>query len=195
MGHDGLARVKREIEEAARATSVDRFVRSLPEGYETVLDNDGGSISAGERQKCEILKQLYLERRFLILDEPTSVLTPDEADEVLSTLKKLTQAGQLTIVTITHKFREVNAFCDTVTVLRRGQLVGTRPVSELDNDTMAEMMVGRRLDQEFPQRRPLPSPSPSPRLDFPPAPSAPLPRARPPARVNRPAAREAVVQA
>ena len=66
------------------------------------------------------------------------------SSDLLSTLKKLTQAGQLTIVTITHKFREVNAFCDTVTVLRRGQLVGTRPVSELDNDTMAEMMVGRR---------------------------------------------------
>lgn len=72
------------------------------------------------------------------------MLTPDEADEVLSTLKKLTQAGQVTIVTITHKFREVNAFCDTVTILRRGKLVDTRPTTELDNDLMAEMMVGRR---------------------------------------------------
>ena len=103
-----------------------------------------GSLSVGERQRVELTRALLGSPRLLILDEPTSVLTPDEADEVLSTLKKLTQAGQLTIVTITHKFREVNAFCDTVTVLRRGQLVGTRPVSELDNDTMAEMMVGRR---------------------------------------------------
>jgi len=60
------------------------------------------------------------------------VLTPDEADEVLSTLKKLAQDGQVTIVVITHKFREVNAFCDTVTVLRRGKLVDTRPTAELD---------------------------------------------------------------
>ena len=108
------------------------------------LDLAVADLAAGQKQKAEILRQLYLKRNLLILDEPTSVLTPDEADEVLSTLKKLTQAKKLTIVTITHKFREVNAFCDTVTVLRRGQLVATRPVAELDNDTMAEMMVGRR---------------------------------------------------
>ena len=108
------------------------------------LDTAVADLAAGQKQKAEILRQLYLKRNFLILDEPTSVLTPDEADEVLSTLRKLTQEGQLTIVTITHKFREVNAFCDTVTVLRRGKLVGTQPTSELDNDTMAEMMVGRR---------------------------------------------------
>ena len=112
-----------------------------------------GDLAAGQKQKAEILRQLYLKRNLLILDEPTSVLTPDEADEVLSTLKKLTQAGQLTIVTITHKFREVNAFCDTVTVLRRGQRVGTRPVSELDNDTMAEMMVGRRETRSTVERQ------------------------------------------
>jgi simple sugar transport system ATP-binding protein len=108
------------------------------------VDTAVGDLAAGQKQKAEILRQLYLRRNLLILDEPTSVLTPDEADEVLSTLKRLTEAGDLTIVTITHKFREVNAFCDTVTVLRRGKLVGTRPTRELDNDTMAEMMVGRR---------------------------------------------------
>jgi simple sugar transport system ATP-binding protein len=108
------------------------------------LDTPVVDLAAGQKQKAEILRQLYLKRNLLILDEPTSVLTPDEADEVLSTLKQLTEAKQLTIITITHKFREVNAFCDTVTVLRRGQLIGTRPTRELDNDTMAEMMVGRR---------------------------------------------------
>jgi general nucleoside transport system ATP-binding protein len=108
------------------------------------LDTPVADLAAGQKQKAEILRQLYLKRTLLILDEPTSVLTPDEADEVLSTLKQLTQQKVLTIVTITHKFREVNAFCDTVTVLRRGKLVGTRPVSQLDNDIMAEMMVGRR---------------------------------------------------
>ena len=101
-------------------------------------------LAAGQKQKGEILRQLYLKRNLLILDEPTSVLTPDEADEVLSTLKKLTEEKKLTIITITHKFREVNAFCDTVTVLRRGKLIDTKPTAELDNDTMAEMMVGQR---------------------------------------------------
>lgn len=116
------------------------------------LDTPVADLAAGQKQKAEILRQLYLKRNLLILDEPTSVLTPDEADEVLSTLKALTQAGELTIVTITHKFREVNAFCDTVTVLRRGTLVDTRPTRELDNDTMAEMMVGRRENRVVVER-------------------------------------------
>ena len=123
--------------------------RALQEFFSTTpfavpLDTPVADLAAGQKQKGEILRQLYLKRNLLILDEPTSVLTPDEADEVLSTLKALTEAGELTIITITHKFREVNAFCDTVTVLRRGRLVDTKPTSELDNDTMAEMMVGRR---------------------------------------------------
>jgi len=116
------------------------------------LDTPVADLAAGQKQKAEILRQLYLKRNLLILDEPTSVLTPDEADEVLSTLKKLTEAKQLTIVTITHKFREVNAFCDTVTVLRRGKLIGTRPTRELDNDIMAEMMIGRRENRVVVER-------------------------------------------
>ena len=118
------------------------FFSTMP--FAVPLDTPVADLAAGQKQKGEILRQLYLERNLLILDEPTSVLTPDEADEVLSTLKKLTRDKLLTIVVITHKFREVNAFCDTVTVLRRGKLVGTRPTAELDNDAMAEMMVGRR---------------------------------------------------
>ena len=85
------------------------------------------AISAGEKQKCEILKQLYLERRFLILDEPTSVLTPGEADEVLGMLRDMVRRGELTVLMITHKFREVMAFADEVTILRRGRLAGGGP--------------------------------------------------------------------
>jgi simple sugar transport system ATP-binding protein len=130
------------IDWASERRHLDVFFSTTP--FAVPLDTPVADLAAGQKQKAEILRQLYLKRNLLILDEPTSVLTPDEADEVLSTLKKLTEARELTIVTITHKFREVNAFCDTVTVLRRGKLVGTRPTSELDNDTMAEMMVGRR---------------------------------------------------
>ncbi len=118
------------------------FLSTTP--FAVPLDTPVADLAAGQKQKAEILRQLYLKRNLLILDEPTSVLTPDEADEVLSTLKKLTQDRLVTIITITHKFREVNAFCDTVTVLRRGKLVDTKPTSELDNDMMAEMMIGRR---------------------------------------------------
>ena len=100
------------------------------------------AISAGERQKCEILKQLYLERRFLILDEPTSVLTPHEADEMLGMLRDMVAKGDLTILMITHKFREVMAFADEVTVLRRGKLAGAGHVEELTPDAMARTMIG-----------------------------------------------------
>ncbi|MGD9878621.1 MAG: ABC transporter ATP-binding protein [Reyranella sp.] len=133
--------------------------------FSVPLDTPVADLAAGQKQKAEILRQLYLKRNLLILDEPTSVLTPDEADEVLSTLKKLTRDGELTIVTITHKFREVNAFCDTVTVLRRGQLVDTRPTSELDNDMMAEMMVGRRENRVIVEREARPPGKPVLRLE------------------------------
>jgi simple sugar transport system ATP-binding protein len=102
-------------------------------------------LAAGEKQKLEILKQLYLGSRIVILDEPTSVLTPDEADEVLGLLRKMTQqndAGKLTVLMISHKFREVMKFCDEVTVLRRGKLVGGGRVADLTPEAMARMMVG-----------------------------------------------------
>jgi simple sugar transport system ATP-binding protein len=130
------------IDWTAERQRLRNFFTTTP--FAVPLDTPVADLAAGQKQKAEILRQLYLKRTLLILDEPTSVLTPNEADEVLSTLKQLARDKVLTIVTITHKFREVNAFCDTVTVLRRGKLVGTRPVSELDNETMAEMMVGRR---------------------------------------------------
>ena len=130
------------IDWAAERRALKSFFETTP--FTVPIDTPVADLAAGQKQKGEILRQLYLKRNLLILDEPTSVLTPDEADEVLTTLKKLTNDGKITIVTITHKFREVNTYCDAVTVLRRGQLIGTRPTSELDNDMMAEMMVGRR---------------------------------------------------
>ncbi|HYP97551.1 MAG TPA: ABC transporter ATP-binding protein [Polyangiaceae bacterium] len=99
-------------------------------------------LAAGEKQKLEILKQLYLGSRIVILDEPTSVLTPDEADNVLGMLRDMTRRGELSVLMITHKFREVTRFCDEVTVLRKGRFAGAGQVSELSTAQMAEMMVG-----------------------------------------------------
>ena len=82
------------------------------------------SLAAGEKQKLEILKQLYLGSRIVILDEPTSVLTPAEADEVLGLLRDMTKSGEISVLMISHKFREVMSFADDVTVLRRGRLAG-----------------------------------------------------------------------
>jgi general nucleoside transport system ATP-binding protein len=99
-------------------------------------------LAAGQKQKLEILKQLYLKSRILILDEPTSVLTPDEADEVLGLIRQEVTAGRLSVLLITHKFREVTAFTDEVTVLRKGKLAGNGLVKDLSIEDMAHMMLG-----------------------------------------------------
>jgi ABC-type uncharacterized transport system ATPase subunit len=106
------------------------------------------NLSAGEKQKVEILKQLYLRRKVLILDEPTSVLTPQEADEVLGMVRAMCSSGSLSVLMITHKFREVMAFCDEVTILRHGKLMGGGKVSDLTPQTMAQMMMGTATPPE-----------------------------------------------
>ena len=119
------------------------FMDTMP--FRVPLDVPVARLAAGEKQKLEILKQLYLGRRFLILDEPTSVLTPDEADEVLGLVRGFCQQGDLTVLMITHKFREVTSFADEVSVLRRGVHVGGGKVGELTPAEMAAMMVGEAL--------------------------------------------------
>jgi simple sugar transport system ATP-binding protein len=116
------------------------FMATMP--FAVPLDQAVRALAAGEKQKLEILKQLYLGRRFLILDEPTSVLTPDEADEVLGHVKSLCAAGTISVLMITHKFREVTAYADDVSVLRRGRLVGGGKVAELSHGDMAALMMG-----------------------------------------------------
>ncbi len=118
------------------------FMETVP--FRIPLDAPVASLAAGEKQKVEILKQLYLERRFMILDEPTSVLTPQEADEVLGMLRGLAQRQEVSVLIITHKFREVMAFADRVSVLRRGKLTGEGRVADLTPAAMAEMMIGAR---------------------------------------------------
>jgi general nucleoside transport system ATP-binding protein len=99
-------------------------------------------LSAGEKQKAELLKQLYLQRKILILDEPTSVLTPAEADELLGMVRGMCTQGLLSVLIITHKFREVMAFCDAVTVLRHGKFMGEGNVKDLTPESMSQMMMG-----------------------------------------------------
>jgi ABC-type uncharacterized transport system ATPase subunit len=120
------------------------FLATMP--FTVPVDTPVATLAAGEKQKAEILKQLYLKSRFLILDEPTSVLTPNEADEILGMVRDMAHAGRITVLIITHKFREVMAFADEVSVLRRGKLVGGGRVADLTPDAMAKMMIG---DQEI----------------------------------------------
>ena len=120
--------------------ALEAFMARMP--FAVPLDQPVNRLAAGEKQKLEILKQLYLGHRFLILDEPTSVLTPAEADEVLGHVRGLTQAGELTVLMITHKFREVTAFADDLTVLRRGKRVGGGAVADLTTADMSVLMMG-----------------------------------------------------
>jgi simple sugar transport system ATP-binding protein len=131
-------------------TQLEAFFNRMP--FRLPIDAKVSAISAGERQKCEILKQIYLERRFLILDEPTSVLTPREADEVLGLLRQMAARNELTVLMITHKFREVMAFADEVTILRRGRLAGKGRVGVLTSDAMATMMIGAEALTKQPAR-------------------------------------------
>ncbi|HVY71558.1 MAG TPA: ABC transporter ATP-binding protein [Verrucomicrobiae bacterium] len=116
------------------------FMKTAP--FQVDLDTTAAQLAAGQKQKVEILKQLYLESRFLILDEPTSVLTPAEADEVLGLIRDKVKAGDLSVLIITHKFREVFGFCDDFTVLRRGKFAGAGKVKDHTADGMAAMMMG-----------------------------------------------------
>jgi len=116
------------------------FMERMP--FKLPLDVKVAELAAGEKQKLEIIKQLYLGRSFLVLDEPTSVLTPGEAREVLGLVRDMTRAGDLTVLMISHKFHEVTAFADDVSVLRKGKLTGTGRVADLDHKAMAAMMIG-----------------------------------------------------
>ncbi len=129
------------IDWAAERERIASFQRGMP--FHVDLDARVTSLAAGEKQKLEILKQLYLGRRVLILDEPTSVLTPGEADQILGLLRDTTKTGTLSVVLITHKFREVIAFARSVTVLRAGRVSGGGTVGELKQADLAGMMFGR----------------------------------------------------
>ncbi len=118
------------------------FMESMP--FQVPLEGTVGMLAAGEKQKLEILKQLYLKSNILILDEPTSVLTPEEGDEILSLMRQMCEEKQLSILMITHRFREVVDFADTVTILRRGKLIGSEKISALTTHQMAEMMIGSK---------------------------------------------------
>lgn len=126
---------------SAERRSMRSFMTSMP--FRLDLDAPVASLSAGEKQKIEIVKQLFLGCQILILDEPTSVLTPGEADELFSLLSKMTRANMLSVLLITHKIREVMEYADEVTVLRRGQVTGGARIADITPTQLTEMMVGK----------------------------------------------------
>lgn len=111
------------------------------------------TLPVGIQQRVEILKALYRGADILILDEPTSVLTPQEAEELFKAIRALKQQGK-TVIFISHKLNEVLAVCDRVTVLMKGKVVGTVKASETNVNELATMMVGREVSFTFTKRQP-----------------------------------------
>ena len=129
----GIARVRAELKRLEREHALDVDPDALIE-----------DLPVGLQQRVEILKALYRGADILILDEPTGVLTPAEADHLFNVLRQLRDEGK-TIILITHKLREVMAITDNVSVMRQGEMVATRKTSETSVAELAELMVGRRV--------------------------------------------------
>ena len=130
-------------------TSISRarkVLADLAREYELDVDPDAliEDLSVGHQQRVEILKALYRQADILILDEPTGVLTPDEADHLFRILKGLKEQGK-TVILITHKLREIMEATDNVSVMRRGTMVATVKTAESSPESLAELMVGRKV--------------------------------------------------
>ena len=122
------------------------LLTELSREYELSVDPDAlvENLSVGHQQRVEILKALYRQADILILDEPTGVLTPAEADHLFRILEGLRAQGK-TIVLITHKLREIMEVTDTVSVMRRGEMTATVKTAETSPEDLAELMVGRKV--------------------------------------------------
>jgi ABC-type uncharacterized transport system ATPase subunit len=119
-------------------------VRKLSDRYGLQVDPTARveNITVGQQQRAEILKALYRKARVLILDEPTAVLTPQEIEELLVIIRQLREEG-MSVIMITHKLGEVLSIADRISVLRRGQMIGTVPNEGQTEASIAKMMVGR----------------------------------------------------
>lgn len=138
-------------QEITRGPSLDlrtacQKITQLSEEYGLEVNPDAivEDLPVGVQQRVEIIKALYRHARILVLDEPTAVLTPQEVDNLFRVMRQLCERG-VSIVFITHKLKEVAAVADRITVMRRGQVVGTTTPDESDDHKLAAMMVGREV--------------------------------------------------
>ena len=137
LGAERLSRLRRD--KAAARAKVQRIMDDS--GLSAPLDVPLGRLTVGERQRVEILKALYRDVKILVLDEPTAVLTPQEADTLFDNIGRMTRDG-LSVIFISHKLREVLAFSHRIAVLRHGVKVGEIATAEADERIIARMMVG-----------------------------------------------------
>ncbi|WP_375261192.1 ABC transporter ATP-binding protein [Palleronia sp.] len=140
LGAEGGALLKTSLGRARK------LLKQLSEEYELHVDPDAliENLGVGMQQRVEILKALYRQADILILDEPTGVLTPSEADHLFRILEGLKREGK-TVILITHKLREIMEVTDTVSVMRRGEMTATVNTAGTSPEELAELMVGRKV--------------------------------------------------
>ncbi len=127
-------------------------------GVETDPDIPCRELSVAQQQLVEIAKALSLDARILVMDEPSAALTPPEVERLHGIIRELRARG-LGLIYISHRLEEIFAIADRVLVLRDGQLVGSRPIGEVNRSGLIEMLVGRKLEHEFPKRTSRPGPA------------------------------------
>jgi len=134
---------------------IERDIADLSERYGLRVDPTARveNLAAGEQQRAEILKVLYHRPNVILLDEPTALLTPDEARQLVSVLREMAEEG-FGIVYITHKMEEIMSVSDRITVLKLGQISGTRPIGDADEDELTQMMMGETIPIEL-ERTPM----------------------------------------
>jgi simple sugar transport system ATP-binding protein len=134
------------------ARGIEARVRELGRRYGLPVDPRARvvELSASEQQRVEILKALIRGAEILVLDEPTSVLTPQETRGLFDVLRRMKQEGHA-VIFISHKLDEVTAIADRVTVLRKGRVVGTQAIAETDKRGLARLMVGRDVEFKIPK--------------------------------------------
>ncbi|MBM86575.1 MAG: ABC transporter [Rhodospirillaceae bacterium] len=141
-----LENVALALNEERDMAKIRKRVIEVSHGYGLPLDPDRyvHSLSVGERQRIEIVRCLLQDPKLLILDEPTSVLTPQETEKLFKTLRKLASEG-CAILYISHKLREVKTLCETATILRAGRVVANCDPREETAQSLAELMIGQRI--------------------------------------------------
>ena len=136
------------VDAASVGDDLEARIESVSKAYGLAVDPKRlvGTLSVGERQRVEILRCLLQSPRLLIMDEPTSVLTPNEVDALFGTLRKLSEEG-VSILYISHKLEEVRSLCTRATILRHGKVVGRCDPREESARSLAEMMIGTELSE------------------------------------------------
>ena len=144
LGHEPTNGIALDIKKAREQ------ILKLSEKYGLAIDPDAqiSNITVAQQQRVEILKVLYRGADILIFDEPTAVLTPQEITEFIQIIKNLAKEGK-SIILITHKLSEIKAVADQVTIIRRGRDVGTFEVANVDDNRLAELMVGHHVNMKL----------------------------------------------